>query len=308
MPPRGAGGDAAAAGAASPRQDSAPPGGCGREEAPSSPPWPWRLLARGGAPELATCSGSRAHGAAPPHDGASPCRRWGVGVAEPSSSRVVLRSPVERVSPTGPSAGPGAPPSDAVTCIPSIGSQDHASGRCRPCTFARTAAGCRYGASCKRCHLLSGGAGRSRPVPPGGRGLSAPTHRGPHPRRARVHDGALGSRRRRGRAGSRQRRWVAGSSAAAPQAKSSRHVSGLFAVRGCHRLRVGHGESSVCPGPRRRSGSLAFLAKPTARRGSAEPPPPTGPRHILAVVCALFDPRPVALARARVCGGGGLLF
>lgn len=35
-----------------------------------------------------------------------------------------------------------------------IGSDGHAAGTCRPCAFARSAAGCKFGAKCTFCHIV----------------------------------------------------------------------------------------------------------------------------------------------------------
>eukprot|EP00429_Kryptoperidinium_foliaceum_P084267 CAMPEP_0176233934 /NCGR_PEP_ID=MMETSP0121_2-20121125/26076_1 /TAXON_ID=160619 /ORGANISM="Kryptoperidinium foliaceum, Strain CCMP 1326" /LENGTH=368 /DNA_ID=CAMNT_0017573335 /DNA_START=57 /DNA_END=1164 /DNA_ORIENTATION=+ len=47
----------------------------------------------------------------------------------------------------------GAPPGDRP--VLSVGSQGHASGSCRPCAFARSAAGCKFGAECQFCHEVA---------------------------------------------------------------------------------------------------------------------------------------------------------
>lgn len=42
-----------------------------------------------------------------------------------------------------------------VSESPSLGSAGHAAGTCRPCAFARSSAGCKFGDSCNFCHLVS---------------------------------------------------------------------------------------------------------------------------------------------------------
>mmetsp|Transcript_97553 Transcript_97553/g.281506 ORF Transcript_97553/g.281506 Transcript_97553/m.281506 type:complete len:218 (-) Transcript_97553:218-871(-) len=47
-------------------------------------------------------------------------------------------------------------PSIALTSfLPSLGSAGHATRTCRPCAFARSAAGCKRGAACTFCHVIS---------------------------------------------------------------------------------------------------------------------------------------------------------
>jgi len=47
----------------------------------------------------------------------------------------------------------------------SAGSAGHALGTCRPCSFAGSAAGCKFGASCSFCHLTSEHVGTARQRP-----------------------------------------------------------------------------------------------------------------------------------------------
>lgn len=38
---------------------------------------------------------------------------------------------------------------------PSVGSAGHGLGKCRPCAFARSSSGCKFGAECSFCHLVA---------------------------------------------------------------------------------------------------------------------------------------------------------
>jgi len=48
-----------------------------------------------------------------------------------------------------------APAPAAQLSSPSLGSAGHAERACRPCAFARSLAGCKFGAACNFCHLVA---------------------------------------------------------------------------------------------------------------------------------------------------------
>mmetsp|Transcript_33769 Transcript_33769/g.97033 ORF Transcript_33769/g.97033 Transcript_33769/m.97033 type:complete len:297 (+) Transcript_33769:113-1003(+) len=79
--------------------------------------------------------------------------------AQPVISSAQFMRFMERAQPQPGGAAPAveaatAGSSDDVASL-SIGSQGHATGDCRPCAFARSNAGCKFGASCRFCHIVA---------------------------------------------------------------------------------------------------------------------------------------------------------
>jgi len=57
------------------------------------------------------------------------------------------------------------PKDERGVALPSVGSREHAAGTCRPCAFARSHAGCRFGVSCNFCHVAEGHLAKERSRP-----------------------------------------------------------------------------------------------------------------------------------------------
>jgi len=80
------------------------------------------------------------------------------GVATPSAlgslaSTAVATPKAQRWSDDNGSDDDAATTASAAS--PSVGSAGHAAGSCRPCAFARSSSGCKFGAACNFCHLVS---------------------------------------------------------------------------------------------------------------------------------------------------------
>mmetsp|Transcript_92610 Transcript_92610/g.267417 ORF Transcript_92610/g.267417 Transcript_92610/m.267417 type:complete len:248 (-) Transcript_92610:537-1280(-) len=98
-------------------------------------------------------------------DGAKPERLSGMStVPSPSHAQGSPRwssfdsgAEEEDATPTSASGSPTMQPRsmDIDSFYPSAGSAGHAAGTCRPCAFARSPAGCKFGVSCNFCHLVT---------------------------------------------------------------------------------------------------------------------------------------------------------
>jgi len=108
-------------------------------------------IARGGAtPEpIAATPASAVDAATSPHKEEAMAPRWSSFATDEGDGE----TPSTMCGSTSPtSLGRFGTVSDES---PSLGSAGHAEGTCRPCAFARSTSGCKFGAACNFCHLVS---------------------------------------------------------------------------------------------------------------------------------------------------------